>query len=71
MSANTLALPPIPLADLPERTKDFIIALCNQEGLTPEQAIKRTLDASAMRAGFLALPQAQPEGAGQAAALAA
>lgn len=70
MSASTLALPPISLSELPERTKDYIIALCNQKGCTPAQAMKETLDASAARAGFLALPP-QPEGAGHAAALAA
>lgn len=42
-----MTLPPIPLAALPERTKDYILGLCNGSGLTPEQAVKRVLDRAA------------------------
>jgi len=71
MSASTLSLPPVPLSTLPERTKDFILALCNRDHCTPEEAMRNTLIATAAQAGFLALPQAKPEGAGSDAALAA
>lgn len=47
-----MTLPPIPLSALPEQTKDYLIAYCNQHGCSPEQAIKATLDASASAAGF-------------------
>lgn len=52
MSTQTLSLPPIALAQLPERTKDFLLALCNQEHCSPEEALKLTLDRAAARAGF-------------------
>lgn len=71
MSADAMMLPPIPLAALPERTKDFVLALCNQRGCSPAAAIKSILDSSAASAGFLALPSPQPEGDGVQAALAA
>lgn len=56
-----MTLPPIALVDLPERTKDFLIALGNRDNVTVAEAIKRVLSASASRAGFLLLPPA-PEG---------
>lgn len=56
MSAPKLTLPPIRLADLPEQTKDFILALCNQEHCTPEEALRKTLDLAAARAGFPIAP---------------
>lgn len=65
-----MTLPPVALSDLSERTKDFLLALCNRDNCSPEQAMKKVLDASAARAGFLALPP-QPEDAGSDAALAA
>lgn len=72
MNAPTMTLPPIALADLPEKTKDFILALCNRDNITPAEAMKQTLDASAARAGFLPLPQdPQPEGDSRKAAMAA
>lgn len=52
MSANKLSLPPISLSELPERTKDFLLALCNQDNIAPAEAMKKTLDLAAMRAGF-------------------
>lgn len=63
MSAQ-LALPPIPLAALPERTKDYILGLCNGSGLTPEQAVKRVLD----RAAGVCPPPAVPAGTSESEA---
>lgn len=65
MADNKLTLPPISLSDLPERTKDFLIALCNQDNIAPAEAMKRTLDLAAMRAGFA--PATPTEGAAVAA----
>lgn len=56
-----MTLPPVALSELPERTKDYLIALCNRDGITPAEALKLTLDAAASRAGFMARPP-QPEG---------
>lgn len=53
-----MTLPPLALCDLPEPTKDYLLALCHQQRLTPEQALKRVLDASAASAGFLPMPNA-------------
>lgn len=53
-----MTLPPIALADLPERTKDFILAFCNQHHCTPEEAMKQTLDLAAKRAGFTSTTEA-------------
>lgn len=61
-----MTLPPIALVDLPERTKDFLIALGNRDNVTVAEAMKRVLSASASRAGFLSLPTS-PEGAGNVA----
>ncbi len=67
MSTQTrMTLPPVDLKDLPERTKDFLIALCNQENITPAEGLKRVLDTAAQRAGFSPMPPtsaaaAQPE----------
>lgn len=48
-----LSLPPIALSDLPEATKDFLLASANAgEGKTPIQVIKEILDQAATRAGF-------------------
>gem|GEM_PF-3408633 len=47
MSASTLSLPPIPLSGLPERTKDYILAFCNQQACTPAEAMVTLLDSSA------------------------
>ena len=69
MSTPNLTLPPIALSALPERTKDFLIALCNQENIAPEEALKRTLDLAAARAGFA--PKPEPEDARREAALVA
>lgn len=66
MSANHLTLPPVPLSSLPERTKDFLLALCNQDNSTPTEALLKTLDLAAMRAGFSPTPT---EGAGAKLAL--
>jgi hypothetical protein len=73
MSANHLTLPPIRLDDLPEKTKDFILAFCNQHNVTPREAMKQTLDLAAERAGFKPGPvnTITTEGAGREAALAA
>lgn len=65
-----MTLPPVALSELPERTKDYLIALCNRDGITPAAALKLTLDAAAARAGFLALPS-QPAEGDRGAALAA
>lgn len=51
MNAN-LHLPPIRLEDLPGRTKDFVLAFCNQHDCTPRDALKAILDSAAQRAGF-------------------
>lgn len=64
MSADKLTLPPIRLVDLPERTKDYLLALCNQDHCSPEEAMKKTLDNAAARAGFIAT---SAEGAGKLA----
>lgn len=69
MSANTLTLPPISLSELPERTKDYLLALCNQDNIAPAEAMKKTLDLAAARAGFS--PKTPTEGATVTAALAA
>lgn len=74
MSANHFTLPPIRLDDLPEKTKDFILAWCNQHNVTPSEAMRQTLELAAERAGFK--PSAltngtKTEGAGREAALAA
>jgi hypothetical protein len=37
----------IDIAALSGRTKDYILAVCNGSDLTPEEAVKRILDASA------------------------
>lgn len=55
MSA-TLLLPPIALSDLPESTKDFILAASNT-GKTPAEVIREILDDAADHAGFPATPQ--------------
>jgi len=47
MSAQ-LALPPIALDSLPERTKDFILGICNGSDLTPEEAVRRVLNQAAL-----------------------
>jgi hypothetical protein len=53
MSDNQmLRLPPISLSELPEATKDYVIALCNQHRVTPEEALKMILDNAAARSGF-------------------
>ncbi len=52
MSTDKLTLPPIRLADLHERTKDFLLALCNQDHCTPDEALRKVLDLAATRAGF-------------------
>ena len=59
MSPPYLSLPPIALEDLPESTKDFLLALCNQEDIAPEEAMRRTLDLAAARAGFAPKPDHQ------------
>ncbi len=69
MSAQTLALPPIPLSALPEKTKDYLIAFCHQHACSFEEAMKLTLDASAARAGFAPQASTEPEGAVMHAAL--
>jgi hypothetical protein len=69
MSANKLTLPPISLSELPERTKDYLLALCNQDNIAPAEAMKKTLDLAAMRAGFS--PTTPTEGAGAKPAMAA
>jgi hypothetical protein len=56
MTTPYLSLPPIALEDLPESTKDFLLALCNQEDIAPEEAMRRTLDLAAARAGFAPKP---------------
>lgn len=68
MSADHLTLPPISLSELPERTKDYLLALCNQDNIAPAEAMKKTLDLAAMRAGFSPTPT---EGAGEKPAMAA
>lgn len=68
MSANHLTLPPVPLSSLPERTKDFLLALCNQDNSTPTEALLKTLDLAAARAGFS--PKTPTEGAGKLAMVA-
>ena len=65
MADNKLTLPPISLSELSERTKDFLLALCNQDNIAPAEAMKKTLDLAAMRAGFT--PATQMEGAAVAA----
>ena len=44
---SALAVPPIPLSRLPERTKDYLLALANERRCTPVEAVKQTLDAAA------------------------
>jgi hypothetical protein len=45
--AVALSLPPIALDSLPERTKDYILGICNGSDLTPEQAVRRVLNQAA------------------------
>ena len=47
-----LSLPPIALDELPEGTKDFLLAKANRDGVPPMQALKDTLDRAASKAGF-------------------
>lgn len=68
MSANNLTLPPVSLSELPERTKDYLLALCNQDGIAPAEAMKKILFLAATRAGFSPTPT---EGVGTKPALAA
>lgn len=45
---DDLKLPPITLNELPEKTKDYLLALCNASpGMTPRDAIKSVLDNAA------------------------
>lgn len=62
---SRMTLPPVELSDLPERTKDFLIALCNQENITPAEGLKRVLDTAAQRAGFSPMPPASPDAQAQ------
>lgn len=49
-------LPPIDLSELPERTKDYLLAVCNTTpGMTPKEAIKSVLDNAA--ADYMPRPQ--------------
>lgn len=45
--AVALSLPPIALDSLPEKTKDYILGICNGSDLTPEQAVRRVLNQAA------------------------
>lgn len=49
--ANLITLPEIPLSDLPEATKDFLIALSAQ-GKSVADIVVDTLDAAASDHGF-------------------
>jgi hypothetical protein len=44
---NTVTLPPIRIPDLPEVTKNYLLAVCQTDGLTPEEAIHRVLNEAA------------------------
>jgi hypothetical protein len=48
MSAKAV-LPELPLSSLRERTKDFLLAFCQREGCTPDEAIRRVMNACADR----------------------
>ena len=66
-----MTLTPIPLAALPERTKDYILGLCNGSGLTPEQAVKRVDDRAAGVCPPPATAPTSPEAQGEKPAMAA
>lgn len=55
--ANELKLPDIALSELPESTKDFIIAY-SATGKSVTEAIKDTLNQAAASAGFSPNPKA-------------
>jgi hypothetical protein len=57
---SKLTLPPIALSDLPESTKDFILAASNP-GRSATDVIISVLDAAAMEAGFHPFTKAQAE----------
>jgi hypothetical protein len=48
---DTVSFPPIALCELPEATKDFILASC-LDGTPPQEVIKNVLRAAATDAGF-------------------
>jgi uracil phosphoribosyltransferase len=56
MNAETLKLPDIALSDLPESTKDFIIAY-SATGKTVTEVIREVLDHAAEQAGFSPSPE--------------
>ena len=52
LSNTRLTLPPIPLSELPEGTKDYILAKSNQDNVPPMLTIKGVLNRAAKKAGF-------------------
>ena len=54
---DELKLPDIPLSELPESTKDFLIAV-SATGKPVNEAIKDTLNKAAAAAGFTPHPKA-------------
>lgn len=52
LSATRLTLPPIPLSELSEETKDFILAQSNKDDVPPMTTIKNVLNSAATKAGF-------------------
>lgn len=44
---DSLALPPVPLHQLREKTKDYLLGLASAGHMTPEQVIERVLDRAA------------------------
>lgn len=49
--SDTVSFPPIAMSELPEATKDFILA-CSLDGTPPQEVIKNILIAAAQDAGF-------------------
>lgn len=68
----TLALPPVPLRRLREKTKDFLLGMASANHMTPEQVIERVLDRAADAQlpppPISATPHPQSEGADREAA---
>lgn len=67
-ASDMMKLPPIQLADLSEKTKDYILGRASFRKCSPEEVILEVLDrASGFPAPDSLLPAAQPQPEGLAA----
>lgn len=69
MNEPMLRLPPVPLASLAGRTKDYILGRASHLQCTPDEVILELLDAAAppVRRDYPRQPEAQAEKAAMAA----